>query len=112
MQIAELSHCLDDPVHIAELLEVVFEVAHCYQPCESSIEESGRLGFLGRLQPRSGNLVARRALAAGRNDVEQVACYSSVGEMSGDACAHGSGAKNGNSMDLFHGVDGGEFSTS
>ena len=45
----------------------------------------------------------------GRNDVQQPAGHAGVGQMSGDAGAHGSGAEDGDTFDLragFHGVGG------
>ena len=92
----------DDPVDVGEFLEVVFEVADGDQAGERRVEESGGLGFLRSFESGSGDFVARGTVGVGRNDVEQIAGNAGIGEMRGDAGAHGSGAENGDFMDAFH----------
>ena len=54
----------------------------------------------------SRDFVAGGAITVGRrvcrNYIEQQGRHSCVGEVGGDAGAHGAGAEDGNSMDAFH----------
>ena len=59
--------------------------------------------FFAASSPAAAILLRAGPSASGRNDVEQIAGHAGIGEVSGDARAHGSGAENGNFMDVLHG---------
>ena len=97
-----LDHGLDDPVDVGELFDVVFEIANGDQSGERRLHECGRLGFFRGVESGGGDLVSRRAVGVGRNDVEQITGDAGIGEMRGDAGAHGSGAQDGDFIDALH----------
>ena len=98
-----LHHGFDNPVHLAHALEIVFEVPDRDQSGETRFEESGRLRFLRRFMSGGSNFVASGSFRSRRNNVQQIAGNSRVSKVGSDTCAHGSGAKNGNFMNMFHG---------
>ena len=88
----------DDPVDIGELVEIVLEVADGDQARERGLKESGGLGLDGGFQSGGGDAVARGAVGVGRHDVEQIRRNTGVGQVCGDAGAHGARAQNGDSL--------------
>ncbi len=86
----------DDPIDFGELLQIVFEVSDRDQPCQRRLEESSRLGLHRGFQARSRNTIAGRTVSIRRNDVQQVGRNTGVGQVRGDASAHGARAENGN----------------
>ena len=102
LDIEVLDHGLDDPVHFGQLLQVIFEVADRDQARQRGSMKAAGFDFLRRLEPGGGDLVARRPFRARRNNVEQIAGNTGVGEVGGDARAHGSGAQNCDFMNHFH----------
>ncbi len=101
-----LDHGLDDPVDIGQLLQIVCEVANADQTSEGRLHESCGLGLLGRVKSGGCDLISHGRIPTGNNirgdDVEQVAGNTSVGEVGGDACAHGSGSEDGNFINALH----------
>ena len=95
LQLEVFDDRLDDPVHLGELLQVVFEVADGDQPLQRRLEEGGRLGLDRSFQAGGGDAVAHRTVGVGRNDVEQVGGNTGIGQVRGDAGAHGARAQDG-----------------
>ena len=91
----------DDPVDFGELLEVVFEVADGDQAIERRLHEGGGLGLDRGFLAGGGEAVARGAVGVRRNDVEQVRGNTGVGQVRGDAGAHGARAQDGDLIDPF-----------
>src|SRR5207245_9903801 len=77
-------------------------VAHRDQASQRRLEERRRLGFLRGVESGSGDLVARGAVSIRRNDVQQITGHAGVSKVGGDACAHGAGAENGDSINALH----------
>src|SRR4029077_14760328 len=73
---------------------------------EGRLHESCGLGLLGRVESGGCDVISHGRIPAGNNirgnDVEQVAGNTSVGEVGGDACAHGSGSEDSNFIDALH----------
>ena len=88
----------DDPVDIGELVEIVFEVADGDQARERWLEEGGGLGLHRGFETGGGDAIARGAVGVGRHDVEQIRRNTGVGQVCGDAGAHGARAQNGDSL--------------
>ena len=88
----------DDPVDLGELLEIVLKVADGDQARERGLEEGGGLRLHGSFQTGGGNAVARGTVGVGRNDVEQIRRNTGIGQVRGDAGAHGARAQNGDSL--------------
>ena len=86
---------LDDPVNLGELLQIVFKVADGDQARQRRLEEGGGLRLHRGFQPGGGDAVARRTVGIGWNDVEQIGRNTGVGQVRGDAGAHGARAQDG-----------------
>ena len=97
-----LDHGLDDPVDVGQFLQIVVEIAHGDEARQRRFHEGRRLGFFRGIESGSGDLVARRALGIGGDDIQQVAGNSGVSEMGGDAGAHGSSAEDSDFIDALH----------
>ena len=96
---------LDDPVDFGELRQIVFEVADGDQPRQRRLKEGGGLRLDRGFQSGGGNAVARGAVGVGRNDIEQVGRNTGIGQVRGDAGAHGARSQNGDFLDpSVHGV--------
>ena len=102
LQVEVFDDGLDDPVDVGEFLQVVFEIADGDESGERRFHEGGGLGFLGGVESGGGDFVAGGAIGVGRDDIEQVAGNAGVGEMRGDAGAHGSGAEDSDFIDALH----------
>ena len=87
--------------HLGQLLQIVFEVADGDQPGQRRLEERRGLGFHRSFQSGGGDAVARGAVGVGRNDVEQIRGHTGVGQVRGDAGAHGARAQNGDFLNPF-----------
>ncbi len=111
----------DDPVGLGAPGEVVLEIADGDARGRGGREEGGGARLQGGFEAGANDAVAdarvgeRKAAGLflggelGRDDVQQPAGDAGVGQMSGDAGAHGSGAEDGDTFDLragFHGVGG------
>ena len=92
----------DDPVDVGEFLEVVFEVADRDEAGERRVHEGGGFGFSGSFESGSGDFISCGTVGVGGNDIEQIAGNAGIGEMRGDAGAHGSGAEDGDFINSFH----------
>ena len=96
----------DDPVDFGELLQIIFEIADGDEAGERRIHECGGLGFFGGIETGGGDFVARGRVCVGwdicGNDIEQIAGNAGVGEVGGDAGAHGSGAEDGYFINALH----------
>ena len=86
----------DDPIDFGELLQIVLKVSDRDQPRQRRLKEGGGLGLHRSFQTGSGNAVARRTIRIRRNDIEQVGRNTGIGQVRGDASAHGARAQNGN----------------
>src|SRR5579859_366957 len=88
----------DDPIGFGDAREVVFEIADGNFFGERGSEEGGGAGFFCGVEAGAGDFVAvggrSAGMEAGWNDIEEDAGEAGVGEMSGDARAHGAGAEN------------------
>ena len=86
-------HRFDNPIHFSKLLQIILEVADGNEAGERSIHEGGWFGFLGSLKSGGGDFVSCRRPGVGRNtcrnNIEQKAGNSGIGEVCGDAGAHG-----------------------
>jgi len=102
LDVEVLDNSFDDPVDVGEFLEIVFKIADGDELCQRGLEEGGRLGFSGRVEAGGRNLVAGGAIGVGWNDIEEIAGNAGIGEVRGDAGAHGSGAEDSDFMDAFH----------
>ena len=102
LDVEVLDDGFDDPVDVGQFLQVVVEIADGDEARERWFEERGGLRFLGGVESGGGDFVARRAVGVGRDDIEQVAGNSGIGEMRGDAGAHGSGAEDSDFINAFH----------
>ncbi len=91
-----LDHSFNDPVHISELLQIVFEVADGDQLREGRLEERGGLGLDRSLQSGGSDAVPYRAIGIRGNDVQQVRRNTGIGQVRGDAGTHGARAQDGN----------------
>src|SRR5882672_728997 len=93
----------DDPIGFGDAREVVFKIADGDFFGQRGSEESGGAGFLGGIETGAGDFVAIGGrgvwFEVGRNDVEEDAGQTGIGKMSGDASAHGSGAKDDSFLD-------------
>ena len=112
-------HGFDDPVGLGAPGEIVLEIADGDAGGRGGREEGGGARLLGGFEAGANDAVAdarigeRKAAGLllrgefGRDDVQQPAGHAGVGQMSGDAGAHGSGAEDGDTFDLragFHDV--------
>ena len=88
----------NDPVALGEFGQVVVEVAGSDEGGERRLEEGGGLGFGERIEGGAGQLAARRFRALGARSSKSDR-DAGVGQMRGDAGAHGSGAENGGAAD-------------
>ncbi len=68
---------------------------------DGSINAAG-LDFLRGVESGGGDLVARRAVGVGRNNIQQITGNAGIGKVRGDAGAHGSGAEDGDFIDALH----------
>ena len=95
-----LGHRFDDPVAVAQLRQVVFEVARRDQGRGGGREERARLLLQGVLDAgqRGGVPVG----LIGQNDIEQERRDAGVGEMGGNARPHGAGAQHGDAAKRLH----------
>src|SRR5206468_3507698 len=84
----------DDPVGVGDAREIVFEIADGNFGGERGGEESGRLGFFGAVEAGEHDFVAVGGRSVFWNDIEQQAGEARVGEMRGNASAHGACAEN------------------
>ena len=96
-----LDHRFDDPVHFASLRSSSKLPTVTSRASHGSKKAAG-LDFFAASSPAAAILFRVRAIRSRRNDIEQIAGHSGIGKMRGDACAHGSGAKNSNFVDAFH----------
>ncbi len=94
-------HGLDDPVHVSQLLQIVFEVADGDQPGQRRLEKRGRPGLDRSFQSGGGETVAHRTVRIGRDDVQKVGGNTGIGQVRGDAGAHGARAQNGDFLNSF-----------
>ena len=114
-------HGFDDPVGLRAPGEVVLEIADGDAGGRGGREERGGARLLGGFEAGANDAVTHSWIGQreasrlflggelGRDDVQQPAGYPGVGQMSGDAGAHGSRAEDGDTFDLragFHGVGG------
>ena len=91
---------LDDPVHVREAVEVVFEVTRRDVLGAGFVHEGGWIGLQRLLDRAFGHSIpVRRAFW---HDVEQVDFETSVGALSGDAHAHNARADDGYFFDVSH----------
>ena len=97
-----LDHGFNDPIHLGDLLKIVFKISDCYQSRKRWLEKRRRLRLLCSLKPSSSDFVPRRTIRVGRNDIEQVAWHASISEMRRDTGTHGPGAKNCNFIYALH----------
>ena len=65
------------------------------------LEEGGGLRLDRGFQAGGGDAVARGAVGVGRNDVEQVRGNTGIGQVRGDAGAHGARAQDGDFINPF-----------
>ncbi len=103
-------HGFDDPVGLGAPREIVFEIADGDAAGRRGREERGGARFLGGFEAGADDAVANAGVGErkaagfflrgelGGHDVEQPAVHAGVGQVSGDAGAHGSGAEYG---DIF-----------
>ena len=96
----------DDPVDFGEFFQIIVEVADGDEAGERRIHEGGGLGFFCGIESGGGDFVAYRWRRGGwdicGNDIEQIARDAGVGEVRGDARAHGSGAEDGYFINALH----------
>src|SRR3954471_12133944 len=97
-----LDYRLNDPIDLGKLFDVIFKIAHANQSSQRRVHECRRLGFLRCFESGGGNLVSRWAICVGRNNVKQVTGDAGIGEMRGDARAHGSGTQDSDFIDALH----------
>ena len=83
---------LDDPVAFGESGQVVLEVAGCDERSKAGLVKRCRFGFAKCLDCRKGEPVSSPG-SVFRDHVQQEGRNSGVGQMRGDARAHGSGAE-------------------
>ena len=81
--------------------QVVFEIADGDQAIERRLEEGGGLRLHRGFESGGGDLVARGAVGVGRNDIKQVRGNTGVGQVRGDAGAHGTRAQDCNLINSF-----------
>lgn len=102
----------DDPVALGEETEMILEVSGGDQAGESRFHESSRLGLASGVQTGVGDAVAdgrrgiiRRSIAPGLatcgKDIEQIRTHPGIGQVRGDAGAHGSRAEDGDFLNSF-----------
>ena len=105
-----LGYGFDDPVAVGEEGEVVVEVSDGDEAGAVRGIESGGLGLLEAVEGAEEELVSFGLCSLGRdarrNDVEEDYWQPGIGDMGGDAGAHGSGSKNGGFTDLSGGTGG------
>jgi len=101
LEVEVFDDSFDDPVDFGELLEVVFEVADGDQAVERRLHESGGFGLDRSFFAGSGELVARGTVGVRGDDVEQVRGNTGVGQVRGDAGAHGARAQDCDLIDAF-----------
>ena len=93
----------DDPIGFGDAREVIFEIADVDFFGERGREKRGGAGFFCGVDASADDLVAVCAWGVGpevgRNDVEENAWEAGVGEMRGDASAHGASAEDGCFLD-------------
>ena len=106
LQVEVLDDGFDDPVDFGELLQIIVKVSDGDEAGKRGIHECGGLGFFCGVETRSGDFVACRWGRGGwdicGNDIEQIAGNAGVGEVGGDAGAHGSGAEDGYFINALH----------
>ena len=105
-------HGLDDPIGLGTPGEIVFEISGGDAISSRRGKKRGRPCLLCGFQASADDAVADARVREhqtagfflrgelGRHDVKQKAMDARVGQMSGDAGAHGSGAEYGGSIDL------------
>ena len=97
-----LDYRLNDPIDLGKLFDVIFKIANANQSSQRRVHECRRLRFLRCFEAGRGNLVSRRSICVGRNNVKQVTGDTGIGEMRGDARAHGSGTQDSYFIDALH----------
>ncbi len=104
LDVEVLGDDFDDPVAGCDQGHVVVEVAEGDEAGGFGREEGGGLGFFQAVEGGEDEFVARGGLrvwcCAGRDDVEKDDGDAGVGDVGGDAGAHGSGAEDGDFADL------------
>src|SRR4029077_11742410 len=87
----------DNPIGFGDAGEIVFEIADGDFFGESRGEKRGGAGFFGGFETSADDFVAigerGAGLEVGRDDVEEDARKTGIGEMRGDASAHGAGTE-------------------
>ena len=103
----------DDPIGFGAPGEIVFEIADGDARGDRGREEGGGAGLEGGVQAGADDAVADAGIGEreaagfflgrelGRDDIQQPAGHAGVGQMRGDARAHGAGAEDGNFFDAF-----------
>src|SRR5690242_17163456 len=105
----------DDPIGFGAPIEIVFKVANLNAARDFWREECGGAGLQGAIESRSREAIPDGGVGESetfrffggvelrRNDVEEKCFDARVGEVRGDARAHGAGAENGDAIDAeFH----------
>jgi hypothetical protein len=107
---------LNDPIGFGTPGEIVVKIADRDEPRSLWSEECRGAGFFCGLQAGTRDAIAHlgrfeREFARGllctqfpRANVQQIAQHAGVGQMRGNACAHGSRAQYGNSLRMWNSV--------
>ena len=94
-------HRFDDPVDLGQLLQIILKIPDGHQAGQRGLEERRRLRLHRRFQSSGRDAVARRTIGVRGNDIEQVRGNTSIGQVRGDASAHGARAQYGDFLNAF-----------
>ena len=93
---------LDHPVALADPLQVVVEIADGDQLGQRGLEERRGPGLDRCLQPLRRNSIPGRTVRIRDHPIQQKRRDAGIGQMRGNARAHGSSAQNSNLINPFH----------
>ncbi len=107
LDVEPLDDRFQDQVAVANLREVIFEVADRHQHRVAGVRERGGLGLLELLERAGGERVSvASALAVGRHDVQKYDGNAGIRTVGGDAAAHDACTEHGDTADrLSHAPD-------